>query len=308
MVIPKIPKIPINLRALAKAGALFEDQTSAELTIEVLVDTSAPVELISLCHQVLEVQPGTVALSVQGFTDEMPSLNKDAGLTIVVAGSSRFLKRIMEISLWSELDCVIISQDAAALVALVSEEDALDIAKSIIEVDQSAPQAVFEHDLTQWCLNRLRPYRLALGAAFVFMRNQIGMDLTRQTAFENAAIAAVFFLPGADLPVLTLNQCKLLYQIAVIHEVPLSRQRLAELVAVMVAAFGFRGITRRILRKLPAVAWLVRGSTAFAATMAIGCLASELFQSGGGIMELVQGQFGNSREAEQTIELSNSAL
>ena len=295
-----IPKIPINMKTLAKAGAVFESESNADTAIEVLVDTSASGELVSLSRKVLEVRPNTVAVSILGFNDEMPTLNKEANLTIVIAGASPHLKRIMEIAFWSELKCVVLSVDAPALVAAIPEEDALAIAKTIIEVDLSQPQAVLEGNLARWCINRLPGLRLALGAAFPFMRHPIAVDLTRQTAFENAVIASVFFLPGADLPVLTLNQCKLLYQIAVINEVPLSRERLADLGTIVASAFGLRGLTRLVLRKLTPVGWLVRGSTAFGATMAMGHLAFQLYSRGGGVVELVKGELelGSGSEAD----------
>ncbi|MDR2035596.1 MAG: hypothetical protein LBP91_02845, partial [Coriobacteriales bacterium] len=245
-----LPKVPISLKTLAKAGRFFEGQSGADTIIEVLVDTSAGSEFVSLCRKVLEARPGTAQLTITGFCNEMPALNKEAGLLVVVAGTSPLLRRIMEIALWSDLKCVVLTEDPVALVAQVPKEDALDIAQTIVGVDCSEPREKLQRDLSKWCLAHVPQLRLSLGAAFVFMRHPIAVDLTRQTAFENAAIASVFFLPGADLPLLTMNQCKLLYQIAVINEVPLSRERLADLAAVVGAAFGFRGLARLVLRKL----------------------------------------------------------
>jgi len=283
-----IPKIPINLKTLAKAGKVFESESTADTTIEVLVDTSASGELISLAREVLKVRPGTVQISVQGFLSDMPPLNKEASLVIIVAGSSAYLKRILEISLWSEINSVVLTEDAPQLVSQVAEEDALEIAKTVIEVNTTLPKEALEQDLSRWCISRLPELRLALGVAFPFMRQAIAADLTRQTAIENALVASIFFLPGADLPILTLNQCKLFYQIAVIHEVPLSRERLVDAAAVVASAFGFRGFARLVLKKLTPVGWLVRGTTAFGGTMAMGQLAYQLYSRGGGVVELVK--------------------
>ncbi len=120
-----LPKVPINLKTLAKAGKVFEGESSTNTTIEVLVDTSASPELVSLCRKVLEVRPGSLQLSVAAFGAEMPTLNKEASLTIVIAGTSASLRRIMEIALWSGMDYVVLSEEVSALVALVPEEDAL---------------------------------------------------------------------------------------------------------------------------------------------------------------------------------------
>jgi uncharacterized protein (DUF697 family) len=140
------------------------------------------------------------------------------------------------------------------------------------------------------------------------MRKAIARDFTRQTSLENAVLAAVFFLPGADLPVLTLNQCKLLYQIAVVNEVPLTRERLADVALVVASAFGMRALTRVVLHRFMPVAWLVHGITAFGATMALGHLGNQLYSQGGGIVELVRGKLHKEDPGEETTTLPDEAV
>lgn len=299
-----LPKIPINMKALAKAGQVFESESQSDAVIEVLVDSSARRELVTLCRRVLKVRPGALELNISSVGTEMPKLNKDAGLIIVVAGDSPCMRRIMEVALWSDMKCVVLSEDAVGLVAKVPEEDAMDIAKTIIEVDTGAPQEDLERDLARWCIANLSELRLSLGAAFPFMRRVIAADLTRQTALENGVVAAVFFLPGPDLPILTLNQCKLLYQIAVVHEVPLTKERLVDVALVVVSAFGLRTLTRVALRKLAPIGWLVRGATALGATLALGHIAAGLYSRGGGIVEALQGKLRSSGPEPETTVLS----
>lgn len=283
-----LPKIPIDIKMLAKASEVFESESSSSNTIEVLVDTTASRALVSLSRRVLKVTSSAVEINITSFSTEMPKLSNEASLIIVIAGTSRHMRRIMEIALWSSLRCVVLAEDAPSVVATVEEEDMLEIAKAIIEVDVNKPQEVLEHDLASWCINNLPDLRLSLGTAFPFMRHPIALDLTRQTTLENAIIAAVFFLPGADLPVLTLNQCKLFYQIAVINEVPLTRDRLVEVALIVASAFGFRGINRLAQRKLAPVGWLVRSAVAAGATLLMGHLAYLLYSSGGGIVDLIK--------------------
>lgn len=291
-----MPKIPIDVKALTKAGKIFESDASEDALIEVWVDTSASRELVSLARKVLQVKPGTLELSIKSLAEEMPRLNTEASLTIVVAGSSPHLRRLMEIALWSSMNCLVLSEDPAALIARVAEEDALEIAHTILEVDTSKPQEALEKDLAQWCIANLPDLRLSLGAAFEFMRKPIALDLTRQTSLENAVIAAVFFLPGADLPLLTLNQCKLLYQIAVTNDIPITRDRLVELALVIASAFGLRGISRLALKKFAPVGWLVRGGISFGATMLMGHLAYTMYSKGGGVVDIVKEKMGTGQD------------
>ena len=288
-----LPKIPINIKTLTKVGQVFESESNTDTVIEVLVDTSASRALVTLSRTMLMVRPNYAGLTVSSFGDQMPTLNKDADLIVVVAGTSDHLRRILEITLWSEMRCVVFTEDASALLAAVPEEDAVEIAKTIIEVDVEAPAEALEHAFAQWCISHLPDLRMTLGAAFPFMRRAVAGALTQQTSLENAVIAAVFFLPGADMPLLTLNQSKLLYQIAVVNEIPLTRERLADVALIVVAAFGLRGFTRLALRRMLPVGWLVRGAISFGATLAIGHLAHEMYSHGGGIVELVQEKMGN---------------
>lgn len=282
-----LPKVPLDIKALAKAGQVFEDEFNSEATIEVLVDTTASKELIALSRKVLAVRPGTVDLRVVGFSTDIPKLNSEASLTIIVAGSSPYLRRMTEIALWSDLDAVVLTEDPALLLASVAEEDALEIAEGIIEVDVHAPHEDLEKNLARWFILNLRDMRLSLGAAFPFMRHAVAKDLALQSSLENAVVAAVFFLPGADLPIITLNQCKLLYKIAVINEIPLSRERLVDAALVVVSAFGLRAASRFMQKRFAPLGWLIRGGIAFGATMALGHLAHKAYSQGGGAVELV---------------------
>lgn len=303
-----IPKIPIDVKALTQAGKLFESDASGDTIVEVLVDASASQALVSLVRQSLAVEPGTIDFSILGFSEDMPRLNTEASLTIVVAGSSPHLRRLMEIALWSGIKCVVLSQDVPTLISTVAEEDALEIAQSLIEVDVSKPVEVLQKDLTNWCIANLPELRLSLGLAFPFMRHAIALDLTRQTSLENAVIAAIFFLPGADLPLLTLNQCKLLYQIAVVNGIPLTRDRLVELALVIVSAFGLRGVTRLALRKFAPVGWLVRGGVAFGATLLMGHLSYATYSKGGGVVDIVKDLINGhdtDAEEEEVIEIES---
>ena len=294
-----LPKIPINVKSLETAGKVFENESASDLLVEVLIDESAEDELVTLTRKVLEVRPDTAEITISSFGEAIPSYDKEASFTVVIAGTSPSLPRLMEIALWSDINCVFITQDAAALLTSVPEEDAVEIAMNIIEVDVQKPQEEFEDALAAWCVARLPEIRIGLGAAFPFMRRAIALDLTLQTSLENAVIAAVFFLPGADLPVLTLNQCKLLYQIAVINEVPIKRERLADAAVVVAAAFGLRGLTRFVLGRLGPLGWLVRGTISLGATLAVGHVAQMLYSRGGGIVELAKEKFDSAPEEQE---------
>ncbi|MCL2525793.1 MAG: hypothetical protein FWE46_01895, partial [Coriobacteriia bacterium] len=61
----------------------------------------------------------------------------------------------------------------------------------------------------------------------------------------------MFFLPGADLPVMTLNQVKMALQLAFIYGEELTLQRAAEAAVVVLSAYGSRAVARTATRDLP---------------------------------------------------------
>src|SRR5207253_8185331 len=80
----------------------------------------------------------------------------------------------------------------------------------------------------------------ALAAALPVLREAVVDELIRAAARQNGLLAAGVFVPGVDLPVLTLNQGRLVARIAQAHGQELDRARAIELLGVVGAGFGFR--------------------------------------------------------------------
>ena len=72
------------------------------------------------------------------------------------------------------------------------------------------------------------------------------------------------FIPGADLPIMTVNQIRLVLRIADAYGFEIDRERLPEVLAVIGSAFGFRALARRTIGLVPLVGWAVKGAIAVA--------------------------------------------
>jgi uncharacterized protein (DUF697 family) len=153
--------------------------------------------------------------------------------------------------------------------------------------------------LGAWVVRRLPDDQLVLARAFGFIRGPFIENAIRATSLQNAAIAAVFFLPGADMPLLTLNQVKLFLRIAAAYDRTLDRQRLGELVVLLLSGFGFRALARRLVGLVPVLGWAIRGGVGYTGTLAIGRAAQEYFEKGGDVRLLVEG-LRSQQEAGET--------
>jgi uncharacterized protein (DUF697 family) len=102
--------------------------------------------------------------------------------------------------------------------------------------------------------------------------------IVRATARQNAVLAVAIFVPGADLPVLFVNQVRMVLQIAVAYGEPVDRERAKEILGVLGLGFGFRAVARSLIGAVPLAGWAIQGGTAYAGTLALGKAAVAYFE------------------------------
>ena len=76
------------------------------------------------------------------------------------------------------------------------------------------------------------------------LRPYVVDDLIESAARRNARTSLMIFIPGADLPILTSMQMRMVLKIAACHGQKISPDRALELLSVLGAGFGFRMIAR----------------------------------------------------------------
>jgi uncharacterized protein (DUF697 family) len=105
-------------------------------------------------------------------------------------------------------------------------------------------------------------------------------ELIEAAAKRNAKAALLIFIPGADMPVLTAVQMRLVLSIAACYGQKISTDRALELLSVLGAGFGFRAIAREMLDFVPFAGWAVQSGVAYSGTKALGKAADEYFAHG----------------------------
>ncbi len=119
-----------------------------------------------------------------------------------------------------------------------------------------------------------------LAARLPAFRPYVVDRLIETASRRNGLVATAVWIPGADLPVLTAVQLRLVLQIGACHGVELSPDRAVELVGVLGAGFGLRTVARELLDFVPVAGWAVKGSVAYGGTRALGRAADEYFARG----------------------------
>ncbi len=129
-----------------------------------------------------------------------------------------------------------------------------------------------------WIAEACRGKRLAFAWAFPFVRRPLALEVVRATAMQNAGVGLLVFIPGADMPVMTLNQAKMLLQVAAAYGLPLDLGRLKELAAVVAGAFASRGLARRVAAGVPVIGTVAKVAVGYSATLAMGHAAIEYYE------------------------------
>jgi uncharacterized protein (DUF697 family) len=112
------------------------------------------------------------------------------------------------------------------------------------------------------------------------LRTAVSEQLVESFARKNGLIGAAVFIPGADLPVLALNEIRLVLRLAQAYGEESGPARLPELLATVGAGFGLRALARELLGLVTVGGWAVKGGVAYGGTRALGEAARARFQLG----------------------------
>lgn len=259
-----MPKTKLPVRPGLILGVLGELRTAAKKN-EPLVVSGAP-ELAGVLHR--ELTRGGVA----GAVREQGPIEGAAAVVHVLAGAleaddERLLKEAARMRI--PILVVVAGPGKVGHVPYVLDENVVRVGRgSGFPVEKIAKRLA----------KMLGEAGTPLAAHLPVLRRAVCEELIRRFSRQNAIIGVVVFLPGADLPVLTLNQVRLVLRIADAHGFEVDRERLPEVLGVVASGLGFRALARKTVGFVPLVGWAVQGAVAYTGTRAIGEAALRYFE------------------------------
>lgn len=146
------------------------------------------------------------------------------------------------------------------------------LATDVVRVEAGRPFPVEE--IAERIASRLGEGAAPLAARLPVLRDPVCAHLVESFARKNGIVGAAVFVPGADLPVLALNQVRMLlrldqaYGLQLDPRQPLARS--AKIAATIGAGMGLRAVARELLDLVPVAGWAVKGAVAYAGTKALG--------------------------------------
>lgn len=123
-------------------------------------------------------------------------------------------------------------------------------------------------------------YLVALAKGYPPFRRAVCEEIVRHNARQNAVVGALP-IPGADMPVMTANQARMVLNIAAAYGEELSMDRAKELLGVLAAGFGLRAVSRQAVKLVPVAGWAASAVIGYAGTVAMGRATILYFERGG---------------------------
>ena len=266
---------PVDIKDIMNSSSRLAEERERELRIAVFVDVEASDELVDAVQEALRPQTSGARIHVEAVAPG-EALVVDAGADAVVAisGPGDTLKPSIAGSREKFVPTVVLA------VGEHSDVVSRRLGHPILDtVTDSRPEDVVSK-LGTWLGDRVNGKRLALAANFAFVRRAVAEESVKATSFQNGIIGAVLIIPGADMPVMTANQAKMVLQIAAAYGVTLGADRIKELAAVVGGGFAFRAIARQFLDFIPGIGWAIKGAVGYSGTLAMGYAAIEYFEGG----------------------------
>ncbi|MDZ4655301.1 MAG: hypothetical protein U1F44_05455 [Coriobacteriia bacterium] len=276
--------LPVDLRDLLKAGKRLSQDRDLPVRIAVLIELDATDELIDELRTQLRPRTSGAALQIEVIEPgKMVQLVTDTDAVVFVSGSGTA-------GLTEAIGVPRRAGVAAVVVGLGDEAHGDRLADLLLQpladliVKSDVAEAV--EGLGAWLAEKLPSKRLALAHNFPFMRRAVAGEAVKTTAWQNGLIGAVAIIPGADMPLMTANQAKMLLQIAAAYGETLGADRIKELAVIVGGGFTFRAITRQLLTVVPVMGWAVKAGVGFGGTITMGRAAIAYFEEGADLVQV----------------------
>ncbi len=303
-------QLPVDIPAVLKAATDIDAARTTPLAVRVYIEPDASPDLAAHVRSLFASGSPSARVSIEYLAERemlpadssedmavlVAATDADAGFhaqqlrsasvpTMVVTDSPETLRTACEAAGYA----IPVGDVAAPDTPAPNHQDVLSPALEAHASEEPLPLTddallTLDERMGRWIITACAGKKLAFALAFPFIRKPLSLDSVTTTSLQNAGIGAVMFIPGADMPIMTLNQMKMLLQIAAAYGQPLNADRIKELALVVGGAFLCRGVARQIAGVVPILGWAVKGAIGFAGTEAMGRAAIEYFEAGGDIV------------------------
>ena len=295
--------LPIDYKEVLNAFGDIDAASQKPVTVAVLLDKTAPVDLLDFAKDCFASDAANARVAISYYEGSHAKLPHACDLVVVAAGLSEHTGRLAAAIRKGGTPVLVLTTlpgivgELAAATGFPLIED--DIVSPVVAADPAAlpeagrtgaavaepypfdaqAQASLRQAMGEWIVGVFKDKRLAFALCFSFVRKPLALDAVKATSAQNAAVGAVVLIPGADMPVMTLNQAKMVLQIAAAYGQKMGMERLKELAGVVAGGFALRTAARQVVGAVPGFGWAVKGIIGYAGTLAMGHAAIAFFEA-----------------------------
>ena len=268
--------LALDIRDLARSGTQLKEERENPVRIAIFIEVDAPDELVDLVQSRFHPQtagarlhrevaePGT-KLVVDPSADAVVAIAGGAGDSLAGSLADARNRAVPAILLG-------VGEDPSSLAERLGHSYRDTFADPDI-------YRLVDVELGEWLVDRVSDKQLALANNFVFMRRAVAIERVKNTAVQNALIGGVVIIPGADMPLMTANQSKMVLQIAAAYGEHLGAERIRELLGVLGGAFALRTVARQAVAFVPGFGWAIKAGIGYTGTIGMGFAAIKYFEN-----------------------------
>jgi uncharacterized protein (DUF697 family) len=266
-----VAKLPVNVSKVKEA---FGEVTAA-------ADRSATILLAG--------DPNLVSRGQEKFAGGGPTPATFSGLPAQLTALSTYPGELLVVLVTEQTE----AETVAALdetrvqgAAVIAVDDGARATGDITRISGRTVRVSFSDTSSGWarlfaaCAKVAGHDLVALGRRYPALRTYAARRVVNRSAGQNALIGLLVFLPGADMPAMTLNQMKMWLNLAGVYGQKVDADRAIELAGVVGLGFGFRAVARKVSGLVPGFGWLYKALVGYGATIAMGAIARVYFDMG----------------------------
>lgn len=284
-------KLPSNIGELFSAALDIEKAKKTVVAVNLFIDECSSSDFQVFVRSGFNSESPNSRVMISYFPTQTPDVEAPCDIAIIVAGNSVESVALAASLKSIEVPTLVVTEQRTELM-----QRAEDMGYSLDSENVIAPNE--EHGFSEegkeelaraigkWIVRVSPDKRLAFSIAYPFVRRPLSEEAVFATAAQNAGVGLVVFVPGADMPIMTINQAKMVLQIAAAYGQPLGADRIKELAATLGSAFVFRAVARQAVGLVPALGWAIKATVGYAGTVAIGNTAIDYFENGGNMAGL----------------------
>lgn len=255
-----------------KLGMNTTKENDAPVRVAVYLDAAAPRQLVCAVRDALVPQTTSALVRVERLAAEPAAPKPDTDVMLVIAGGAPDLEPgVRRLATFGAPVCVL--AETSVEVPFITADTPL------LGLIAATSEAHLLESLARWILDRTEK-DAAFAANFPFMREAAANRVITGTALTNMATGALFFVPGANYPVMTMAQLGMMLKLSSMWGYALRPERGYEAAAVAVTGLALRGVSRALCRRAPRTRLVVRALVAGFGTYGMGRALAAAYEHG----------------------------